>query len=137
MTPSRKADRISRFYRWLIAAPAAFLGISVGFAVLIFTLNSFYASAGMGMVGHQLTLRNYQRLFDLYYAEVFLADRRDLDGRRRDFGGDQLPAGARRRLAAIRKSPSRASSSFWHRARCESRRPRSRLDRDPGRQRRP
>ena len=58
--------------RLLLVPPLLFLAITLGAALIIFLRNSFYASAGMGITGTELTIANYVRLADTYYAEVML-----------------------------------------------------------------
>ena len=56
--------------RLLLAPPLLFLSITLGLALFIFLRNSLYGFAGMGITGNELTLANYTRLLDNYYAEV-------------------------------------------------------------------
>jgi putative spermidine/putrescine transport system permease protein len=81
--PSRPAVRVvraptsARRKGWdanklLLVPPLLFLIFTLGGALFIFLRNSFYASEGMGITGTGLTLANYARLADSYYAEVML-----------------------------------------------------------------
>jgi putative spermidine/putrescine transport system permease protein len=58
--------------RLLVWPPLLFLAATFGLALIIFLRNSFYVSAGMGISGPELTLANYAKLLDPYYAEVLL-----------------------------------------------------------------
>ena len=65
-----KRGPLVRFYRCLMVVPTVFLGITIGVALVVFVSNSFYQTAGMGIVGPVLTVRNYSRLLDGYYAVI-------------------------------------------------------------------
>jgi putative spermidine/putrescine transport system permease protein len=65
-------DARTQHARWLLILPAGFLFLSFGVALAVFVLNSLLTNGGMGIVIHQLTLRNIQRLADGYYAAVLL-----------------------------------------------------------------
>ncbi len=47
-----------------------FLAVTIGFALVVFVSNSAYQNAGMGLIGPNLTGRNYTRLLDSYYFEI-------------------------------------------------------------------
>jgi putative spermidine/putrescine transport system permease protein len=68
----KQVRRIVPVVRLLLAPPLLFLVVTLGGALAIFLRNSFYAPAGMGITGTELTAANYVRLFDIYYAEVML-----------------------------------------------------------------
>jgi ABC-type spermidine/putrescine transport system permease subunit I len=63
-------NSVSRSFRWLLVPPFIFLLVTVGFALVAFVTISFFPAVGMGLVGNSFTLKNYQRLLDLYYLEI-------------------------------------------------------------------
>jgi putative spermidine/putrescine transport system permease protein len=66
--------RTIRDRRWgaslLLAVPVAFVLITFGSALVLFLIDSFHPSTGMGTSGDGFTLDNYERLLDPYLFEI-------------------------------------------------------------------